>query len=478
MKKKILLISLLIIASISGGVTHALVTLKGRDIEYATYDKKWDVDTVNDALDSLYQDECPKSDECLNNAAPPKLYDGLLPVTIDDDGTVKYADTSNEWYNYCEKRWANAVVLIENPSKTYAVGDTILEADIQSYFVWIPKFKYRLWNVNSDGLSTGALDTAHSIDIVFSTTNTIDKEGISCETPMVSGETGNCNNGEYMTHPAFISLGVNGFWVGKFETGYLGATTKANAQKNEANADKVIIKPNVFSWRSIKIMFAFQNSYNYKRDMDSHMMKNTEWGAVAYLSHSKYGLDGDVRNNNNSNTKTGYGALLTSAQHTYGGTYGDGATYNSAYNTDAGYLASTTGNISGIYDMAGCSREHMASYFDASFGSSGFNATTIAEYDSKYFDVYSKSSTATKYQYRILGDATGEMGPFKNFKDGDNTARYHNSWYKELGNFIEKGNPWFGRGGAYNLGVLAGTFEFTKYTGANSTSYSYRIVLS
>ena len=39
---------------------------------------------------------------------------------------------------------------------------------------------------------------------------------------MTSGGSGNCNNGEYMTHPAFISMGVNGFWVGKFVTGYKG----------------------------------------------------------------------------------------------------------------------------------------------------------------------------------------------------------------------------------------------------------------
>ena len=29
---------------------------------------------------------------------------------------------------------------------------------------------------------------------------------------------------------------------------------------------------------------AFNTSYNYKRDLDSHMMKNTEWGAGAYMN--------------------------------------------------------------------------------------------------------------------------------------------------------------------------------------------------
>ena len=40
-------------------------------------------------------------------------------------------------------------------------------------------------------------------------------------------------------------------------------------------------------------------SFNYKRSSDSHMMKNTEWGAVAYLTLSKYGINKDININNN-----------------------------------------------------------------------------------------------------------------------------------------------------------------------------------
>ena len=31
---------------------------------------------------------------------------------------------------------------------------------------------------------------------------------------------------------------------------------------------------------------------------DSHMMNNREWGAVAYLSHSAYGINNEIRINN------------------------------------------------------------------------------------------------------------------------------------------------------------------------------------
>ena len=88
-----------------------------------------------------------------------------------------------------------------------------------------------------------------------------------------------------MTHPAFISMNTNGFWVGKFET--TGSPTQLS------------VLPGETSLRSQTVKTFFELAYNYSRDNDSHMMKNTEWGAVAYLSHSNYGIGTEVRINNN-----------------------------------------------------------------------------------------------------------------------------------------------------------------------------------
>ncbi|MGM9834571.1 MAG: hypothetical protein ACI31M_02170, partial [Bacilli bacterium] len=333
---------------------------------------------------------------------------------------------------------------------------------------------YRLWNVESTTDTKTALRLTHSIDIIFDTTNTIDEEGVSCATPMISGGSGNCSNGEYMTHPAFISLDVNGIWVGKFETGYKGATSTASAEVNANDSTKIIVKPNVYSWRSNTVYNMFMSSYNYERDLGSHMMKNTEWGVVAILSHSKYGIDNEININNNSSFKTGYSSLLTISQGTYPGTAGDGTNYNKPYNTDIGYLASTTGNITGVYDMSGGALEYTAAYISGNVGSSGFSTTTIAteEYQ-KYLDVYNASSAGQTYQYRILGDATGEMGPFLTY-DG----YYHNSWYADTSHFVYSSGPWFYRGGLYRGGVLAGQFYFYGLTGAASSNISFRLVLA
>ena len=450
-------------------VAYAADIILSKEIFFDNGNTNLKATNVQDALEELYN-KAKLEKSCSANVAEPVLKEGLIPVKISDNGTVTYADTNKSWYDYCEKVWANAVIL--NSGASYKVGDTIKESDIQSYFVWIPKYKYKLWNTGT------ASKKAHEIEIIFDTKDTTDVTGVSCKTPMTSGASGNCKNGEYMTHPAFISMGVNGFWVGKFETGYNGATSATAAQVNSNDSSKIIVKPNSYSWRNSTVMNMFTAAYNYKRAMNSHMMKNTEWGAVAYLSHSKYGINAEININNNSSFKTGYSALPSTDQQTYPGTYGDGTTYNNAYNTSIGYLATTTGNISGIYDMSGGAHEYVASYVSGQLGSSGFSAKTLANYESKYYDVYSASSTVTSYQYRILGDATGEMGPFKTYLDGDNTSRYHNSWYGGGSHFVDSTYPWFTRGGAYGDGVLAGQFYFHRNTGGAYTYLGVRLVLS
>ena len=466
MKKKYIMVIISFLLGVT--FTYAAELINSKDISFSNGATNLKANNVQDAIEEIYNKTIDNS-SC-KNVSTPKLGEGLVPVTIDSDGTVKYADTSKSWYNYCDKIWANAVILEDGTN--YKAGDTISEADIQSYFVWIPKYKYKLWNVDTP------IEKVHEIDIVFDETDTIDVEGISCKTPMTSGESGNCKNGEYMTHPAFISMNTNGFWVGKYETGYSGATSVATAQVNANETRKVIIKPNVYSWRGITAKNIFETSYNYKRNLESHMMKNTEWGAVAYLSHSKYGINTEININNNSSYKTGYSSSPTTNQLTIPGDSGDNNNYNTAFNTAIGYKASTSGNISGVYDMSGCAWEYVSAYITGKPGSSGFSTTTLANYDSKYFDVYNASSTISTYQYRILGDATGEMGPFKQYLDGDKASRWHSGWYGDLSSFVNSSEPWFGRGGHYTHGVLAGAFYFYRNTGGTDSSVGFRIVLT
>ena len=90
----------------------------------------------------------------------PVLADGMIPIKWDGSKWVK-ASTDN-WYNYSNKEWANAVMVRTDKDSNVngsrsreqymsaIEGTKILEDDILAYYVWIPRYKYQLFNVNSE----------------------------------------------------------------------------------------------------------------------------------------------------------------------------------------------------------------------------------------------------------------------------------------------------------------------------------------
>ena len=440
----------LIIIDTEGNISSGVLCINNYEVTYENNIAKITNENCNNVTEEL-----PVYKETVLNGTDPVVSNELIPVTIAPNGTVTYADISTKWYDYENKIWANAVKLI---SGTFKVGDVIPESSIGAYFVWIPRYKYKLFN-------TGSYTSSISSTPPTSLKTTIEIAFESKDDPISTGNTVN----SWLTHPAFISFDVNGIWVGKYETGYLGATSAVEAQVVTNDPTKLISKPNSYSWTNNNIYNFFVASYNYDTLKNSHMMKNTEWGAVAYLSHSIYGINTEVNTNNSPTFKTGSSALTTIPV----GTTGDGPTFNEPYNTTTGYLASTTGNITGVYDMSGGVWEYMASHMSSYLGSSGFDTTNIAPYPSKFFDIYSNSSYMTNYSYRILGDATAELGPFYYFN-----SNYHNSWYDDYAYFLETTYPWFGRGGYYFNGSMTGQFAFDRSGGPQATSRGTRLVLA
>ncbi len=435
--------------------------------------------------------------ESILNGTDPVIEEDLIPVIIDEEtGKVKKADISSEWYNYAEKEWANAIIL--KGEDIYQVGDNIPEEAIESYFVWIPKYSYEIFNMGNYTSLQSSKNAEKIINIRFGTTNTTDDANKKeCSTPKEAESNGSCKEGYYMTHPAFTSFGINGFWVGKFETGYDGAISTEEAQVDSSDISKIIIKPNVYSWRNITVGNAFKASYEYQSNLQSHMMKNTEWGAVAYLQHSIYGSEGSVRINNNSNYITGYagkeeptkgyvGADID-GNHIEGTKLGEDGKYTVGYfakNQEINQLASTTGNKTGIYDMSGGAWEYVMGYTTAANtvgGSSGITSIYQDFFENanwkKYYDSY-ESTVNTQYNNRILGDATGEMGPFASNKDPDQTSRPRSSWYKDYAGFVNSTAPWIDRGGGWYNGTSAGIFTFGSSTGEVFNNISFRLVLA
>ncbi len=375
--------------------------------------------------------------------ADPILTTGLIPVVIEADGSVLKADVSSNWYNYNEKQWANAVMISdENNRNTYndAIGGTEIDAShISVYYVWIPRYEYQIWDEIQVSPAWGEDKTEmQEINIRFVDTNTPKKTITSL--------------GEWYTHPAFSyndgvsTTEVNGFWVNKFElTGTLSAPTSLPSSKPLRN----INLSTYFS--TIK---SFENLYMNNNDkVDSHGIKNSEWSAVAYLSLSLYGKNSEVLPNNYSSQITGCGANI--------GSVGGNSACLNAFGTVLSneYNSSTSGNISGVFDMSGCLWERTMGLQKNSLGEIDFASSGFTSLNPKYYDVYEYSTSGNQYGNSGYGQAISETA----------------GWYGDFST-IPNGNTnhWTLRSGDQNSGISSGIFAFMTSSGTSYWTHNTR----
>ena len=224
------------------------------------------------------------------------------------------------------------------------------------------------------------------------------------------------------------------------------------------------------------------NRYGLSTNTDTHMIKNSEWGAVAYLAWSQYGRNATEPNINNVNLNnkdskyiyavTGMVASGTDTSNTNGSFTGN------AYNTPTGQLGSTTGNITGVYDMNGCVWEYVAGYILNSSGATYRNTygASLMSVAAKYRTVYPHNSssdnttnnwTATNVATRY-GDAV---------KETSTAGSGSTSWNGDYSYFPYSSIPFFIRGGYYHGGANAGLFAFYNYAGNANSNYGFRVCL-
>ena len=235
----------------------------------------------------------------------PVVNEGLIPVVFDTaNGTTNVKNgtkvktigkNDSNWYNYSEKKWANAVLVTNTSRSKYlnTSGVIVSEPDILGYFVWIPRYRYKIWTT---GVSSSGKE--QEIDIIFEGKN---------ETKAVATQTGG-----YYTHPActFGDTELDGFWIGKFETGGTANEPKvkpdirALVNQNISTQFATALKFAGGTQSGSTVTFNGNSTYGLTSKTDSHMLKNSEWGAVAYLSHSKYGANREVYINNSSGLYT------------------------------------------------------------------------------------------------------------------------------------------------------------------------------
>ena len=444
-----------------------------------------------------------------SGANAPVLASNMIPVYYDETSSswkkadVSNTDTTNPWYSYnstgeYKGMWANAVTVKDTNRQTYlnAIPGTIIPMDdINTMWVWIPRFNA----VTPSNYNGGTESAPAAIDVTFVKQN---------ETAIDAFTFGNKE--------------LSGFWYGKFEVGH---TTLASIKTennlgctNEtcSNANGIIIKPNVTSLRYNNVSNFFyasrsmeqsSNSFGFvSSEVDTHMSKNNEWGAVAYLTQSIYGRCttstscSEVYINNSSGYYTGRSGGNVGGSTPINGTYTD-QTSTTKYNTYGFYTyddylvnyntntkgnkvkgkgtgASTTGNIYGIYDMSGGSYEWvMGVYTDGrrnwsgstSFSNSGFTGclgycsssyTGVAYPESKYYNKYTTSSNYT----------TGGL---------QHTLIETKNWYSDVAGFVSPEiGPWFSRGGGYANSGGAGVFFFNNGDGYAYSNFSVRLVIT
>ena len=116
--------------------------------------------------------------------------------------------------------------------------------------------------------------------------------------------------------------------------------------------------------------------------------------------------------------------------------------------------------------MSGGAWEYMAACVKGQISSSGFDTSELENQVAKgYIDEYSADSSRDSYNKRILGDATGELGPFYKYLESSGWNGLHSSWYADNSNFVDLSNPWPFRGGINSDGVLTGQFYFSSWIG-------------
>ena len=443
-----------------------------------------------------------------SNANAPELAEGMIPVVYDGTKDVwMVADTEKGWYNYGDQVWANAVTVSDTSLRSAPSGTEIPMESINSMWVWIPRYKYK---IPSNIGSSSAVTSPPEIDVVFE--NGLETTGSSLSSCPITSTS--C----YYTHPAFRNGSLvykstaydqggwdeelEGIWVGKFETS--GTSTTPT------------IKPDVISLRSqtvynqfvtslkfaggtlsgSTVSFAGNSTYGLTSTTDTHMMKNTEWGAVAYLSQSEYGKMGnsnysgankEIYINNSSGYYTGrsgggpggstqingtYPTQTSTTQYnTYGFyTYDD---YLLNYNTNTkgekvegkGTGASTTGTIYGIYDMSGGAYDRTMSNWAGTVGSnSGFTTSN-----------FPGGSNGSKYYEKYTGTSSGSITSAKSIK-GDATYETK-SWYSDYAYFPYAGSPWSVRGGSFSNSSSAGAFYSSDNAGTSRSNYGFRVAL-
>lgn len=386
-------------------------------------------------------------------ANTPKIDEqNMVPVNWNAETSSWIVTDYDKWeYSYSEsdKKWANVMLrdTLEVEGILNVKTATIDEMDGRkvltegSMLVWIPRYAYKItYYSNATNNEIVGYSDARGL---------VDSEGRTPE-GMETPETSIAVEDNYRPHPAFEDGSdtgykqgewderLEGIWVGKFET-------------TEKVQDKITVLPNKASYRN-ETMNTFYNDARALNIANSHVMKNSEWGALVYLTKSKYGKN-DVAGKFLEDCITGGGDYKTNISQ------------------------STTGNIYGIYDTVAGTYERTTSYIANSLVSEGnvFTSTdgTVNNKttSTKYATVYNMASNDTKVDNynaninKIFGDAMIETST---------AGEGFETWENSFSEFSIGNTPFITRGAGYNITEVS-QFYFYNNNGTPSIDAGFRL---
>ncbi len=420
----------------------------------------------------------------------PQLLDGMTPVYWTDSGEEKQilGNVQQEWenwYDYSQQKWANAVTKDGN-------------GKITGYWVWIPRYEYKIQN-------PGTAEESEILIKFIKTSQTTPDEGYTYIHPaFMDGTKNGFSNGEWDEE-------IPGFWVAKYMAGFQASTM--NESGTLQNGDDIVIysdyfytsnsdyisnaigqdlsengyssqkmsypvfKPLTYTYNVISVGDCYTLSrqianktsfYGLKnKQTDSHLMKNSELGAVVYLTHSVYGTNRLAITANNKNiedtTKSIRGATGYSGE------------------IPLGTNASSTQNMSGVFDLVGCAYEYVSAYLSNNnqrLKKYGESITLYDEKSTKYITAYQTGNTDTAAEnynvyknfkaLRKYGDAI-----FETSESSDDESE--TSWQSGLSQFPRKSGPFFKR--TVNNKGTSSMFGFGISSGEMSSAIGFRVIL-
>lgn len=325
------------------------------------------------------------------------------------------ATQQGDWYDYGQRRWANAItVKKEALAKYQGKSVKVDDADVLGYWVYVPRYSYKVRDYSDVDEDSHGAD--NNFEIKFERANqprrssnpsdTVDHD--TYEPDSASKSWG------WATPRGFVfgDRDLNGIWLSKYQISFAdntaqslpnqpmlrGGTKDTDLLVKSLTVLQSIGKPDPNhpnqSAGEVDLPPVKPNAHNLA-ELSSRMPRSSEYATAIYLAYSKYGIglnrehkyaegknrgkvqwyDGIQGNNFDLFTRkdgeriygsvTGCGPLADQSTAKYGkegsAVRGGEAGTNAAcgvdlrhgYYTKLGQLASTSGNQTGIYDMAG-----------------------------------------------------------------------------------------------------------------------------